>query len=220
MDIIEILFIIAIILIIAIIAVLLIPVKEKKQAINTYFKETNNSKYHVRRDKGLYGEYKCYEELKSFEDEGARFLFNLVIPTKNNTTEIDSIMIIHKGIFVIESKNRSGRIIGDENTKYWTQIFNRHTQNEMYNPYYQNRGHIKAVKNIIGNHYRYYSFIVFANDAVLDVKDSISTDEFVVKRHQLYEYIKDINDDFKDNYYLSDEEIEDIYNRLYEYTNH
>ena len=63
-----------------------------------------------------------YKYLKDFENQGAKFLFNIYIPKKGNeTTEIDVLMISSKGLFVFESKNYSGWIFGGDNQKYWYQ---------------------------------------------------------------------------------------------------
>ena len=50
-----------------------------------------------------------------------KVLRNIYVPKDNNeTSEIDVIFITQKGIFVIESKNYSGWIFGDEKSSYWT----------------------------------------------------------------------------------------------------
>ena len=48
-------------------------------------------------------------------------LQNIYIPKGNGTTtEVDLLFITRKGIFIIESKNFSGYIFGDENRAKWT----------------------------------------------------------------------------------------------------
>ena len=49
-----------------------------------------------------------------------KLLFNCYIPNRSGAkTELDIIMISTKGIYVIENKNYSGWIFGDEQSKNW-----------------------------------------------------------------------------------------------------
>ncbi len=91
---------------------------------------------------------------------------DIIVPGSNKTTQIDSIVISIYGIFVIECKNFSGYIYGNDKDKVWTQIV-RKTKNTFYNPLRQNYAHIKAIENIIGNKYNIYSIIVFSDKAIL-----------------------------------------------------
>ncbi|MCR4616649.1 MAG: NERD domain-containing protein [Lachnospiraceae bacterium] len=73
--------------------------------------------------KGKIGETKISYDLASLNLFGKSGLFfrNLYVPMRNGkTTEIDLVYITPKGLFVIESKNYSGYIFGNENQKYWT----------------------------------------------------------------------------------------------------
>ena len=73
---------------------------------------------------GTYGEALTAIELnwvKLFGKKGIT-LKNIYIPKEDGgTSEIDLLFITPKGIFVIESKNYSGWIFGDEYSQYWTQ---------------------------------------------------------------------------------------------------
>ncbi|EQF41323.1 TPA: NERD domain-containing protein [Clostridioides difficile] len=91
---------------------------------------------------------------------------DIIVPGSNKTTQIDSIVISMYGIFVIECKNFSGYIYGNDKDKVWTQIVGK-TKNTFYNPVRQNYAHIKAIENIIGNKYNIYSIIVFSDKATL-----------------------------------------------------
>ena len=64
------------------------------------------------RNAGQFGEYLIDYALQSNGIEGERVvLTNLYLPMKGKTTEIDLLMLHEKGIFVIESKYYSGRIL-------------------------------------------------------------------------------------------------------------
>lgn len=78
-----------------------------------------------------------------------KILRNLYIPYNGGTSEIDLIMLTEFGIYVIESKNYSGWIFGNENNKNWTVSYNRNTKEKLYNPIWQNNTHIKALTNYL-----------------------------------------------------------------------
>lgn len=71
-------------------------------------------------------------------------LNNLLFDTENGTTQIDHVIVSVYGIFVIETKNYSGWIFGDEHAKEWTQTIYR-SKHRFMNPIHQNFAHIKAV---------------------------------------------------------------------------
>ncbi len=160
--------------------------KKKKYEESTYFQITKIPFWHIGHDAGRYGEFLIYDYLKDMELEGARFLFNLYIPTYNNkTTEIDVVMITTQGIFVFESKNYSGWIFGTETQRKWTQSLHigyGDTQKEhFFNPIMQNEYHIKYLKNLLNTDTNFYSIVVFSNDCEFKniTRKSDSTAHFV-----------------------------------------
>ena len=105
-----------------IIIILVYAKRIKDYKDSTYYQVTKTPYLFVKRDLGKWGEYLTYKYLKKFENDGAKFLFNVYIPKENGeTTEIDVLMISKKGIFVFESKNYSGWIFGSEKQKSWYQ---------------------------------------------------------------------------------------------------
>ena len=69
---------------------------------------------------------------------------NLVIETTNGTTQIDHVYLSPYGLFVIETKNYTGWIFGDEHQKTWTQsIFGK--KHTFQNPIHQNYRHTQAL---------------------------------------------------------------------------
>lgn len=98
---------------------------------------------------GRYGEALTARELKLVDLFGrkGKILRNVYIPKDNGeTSEIDVLYITQKGIFVIESKNYSGWIFGDEKQGYWTAMLPNKEKNRFYNPIKQNRTHIKWLR--------------------------------------------------------------------------
>lgn len=73
-------------------------------------------------------------------------LDDILMPLKNGkTTQIDHIIFSPFGIFVIETKNMSGWIFGDENAPYWTQVLPNGRQFSFQNPLHQNRKHCRVI---------------------------------------------------------------------------
>ena len=104
------------------IIVLVCVIKYVGYVNSTYYKITKKPVLAMRTDVGSYGEYCIFKLLKSYESQGAKFLFNVYLPKgENETTEIDVLMICSQGIYVFESKNYSGWIFGNEKYKMWTQ---------------------------------------------------------------------------------------------------
>ena len=72
---------------------------------------------------GKYGEKLTERKLKkiNFFGRKGKIFKNIYIPKDNNeTSEVDLVYITKKGIFVIESKNYSGWIFGDNYSLNWT----------------------------------------------------------------------------------------------------
>ncbi len=188
----------------------------------TYYKITHNGYYKTRRDSGLRGEYRIFDKLKFYETTGARFLFNFYIPKGNDqTAEIDVLMIDKKGLFVFESKNYSGWIFGNEKYQNWTQTLpqgagRRAQKKKFFNPIMQNKGHISALKRIIGEDKVCHSIVVFSDDCEFKSVTLTSGTAIVVKRDilrfALNNYMQKKEDVF------TEEQIEKLYNQLYPYT--
>ena len=182
-----------------------------------YAKQTGVEYGRLRNDLGTYGEYLTYKALQKYESMGAKFLFNLYIPKSNGqTTEIDALMILPSGILVLESKNYSGWIFGNDKDKNWTQSLKGGTKNHFYNPVLQNQGHIKALRRYINDYnIPFYSAIVFSERCVLKSITVNTPDVAVIKREYLSGYVSQIANKSR---VLSDEKIVNLYNTLYPLT--
>lgn len=172
-------------------------------------------------DVGSYGEYLIYLNLKHLEHQGCKFLFNIYVPMKGeDSTEIDVLMICSKGIFVFESKNYSGWIFGNEKQKNWTQMLfkgNRKVKIPFYNPMTQNKTHINCLKKNLKKDIPYWSIITFSDRCELKNINWESEDIFVIHRCELIKTIKEVCNNIKEPI-LSPEEIDEIYEKLYPYT--
>ncbi len=187
----------------------------------SYYQITSFPLISVITDKGRLGEYMTYKQLKSYEKQGAKFLFNVYIPKENEeTTEIDIIMLCRKGIFVFESKNYSGWIFGSEWQKNWYQTLpvgrGKSRKESFYNPIMQNKSHIKHLKNLIGKNVSVWSIIVFSERCTLKNVNVTSNDIAVINRNQVLVAVSAALKNNTDS--LSDMEVIDAYNKLLPYT--
>lgn len=237
MDNIELIFILYIPVFIAVLIVVILIILEKRANYRnkkiyehnkklyeetSYYSITNIPYSQLNYDSGCNGEYLIYKALRGFEQEGAKFLFNLYIPTNNNkTTEIDVVMISSYGIFVFESKNYSGWIFGTESQKRWTQSlhvgYGGTKKEHFYNPIMQNEYHITCLSKLLENPFKYHSIIVFSDDCEFKkIVRNQNSGSYLVHRYRLYYTIHNIM--LSQSVVLSSEDILNVYNKLYPYS--
>ena len=137
---------------------------------SAYYRATGNSYRSVMGDTGRYGEYLTGKELAGL---GGRVFYNVYIPKREGTTEADIVMVHPSGVYVIESKNYSGRIYGGVEQPYWTQVLprgkgRRAEKERFFNPIMQNDLHVKYLKRYLGGDIPVYSYIVFSERCDLD----------------------------------------------------
>lgn len=195
---------------------------EREYKESAYYQITKHPYLSMKRDLGKHGEYLTYKQLKHYEADGAKFLFNIYIPKGNGeTTEIDVLMIYKKGLFVFESKNYSGWIFGDEKQKNWYQTLpsgrGRSHKESFFNPIMQNQTHIKHLKAFLGESIPTWSFIVFSERCTLKNVHVTSSDIRVVNRYDVVQMVDALcYHTAKET--LSEGFIERIYNKLYPYS--
>lgn len=145
-------------------------------------------------NKGNFGEYKIYTILEKIKGE-KQLLTNLYLPKEDgSTTEIYLVMITKLGFFVIESKNYSGWIFGNENSRNWTQSFPNKKRFSFFNPIWQNKGHIKVLQDTLClmDDSLMHSIIVFSNDCELKKITVKSSNVEIIKRNQMKKSLKKI----------------------------
>ena len=120
--------------------------------------------------KGYVGEQRIRKLLDSLGEDYTVFN-DIYVPKKDGkTTQIDHVLLSPYGIFVIETKNYTGWIFGQEQQKNWTQtIYNK--KSRFYNPIMQNNTHVKALKHYADTDVPMQSIIVFSNAATLKFKE-------------------------------------------------
>lgn len=115
--------------------------------------------------KGIRGEMKVSRIIKRIAKKHDGKVINDVIiqdPESGLTSQIDHILFLRTGIYVIETKNYAGRIYGEAKGQKWTQVLKYgKVKNALYNPLMQNYTHIKRLRNVIGINKGIISCVVF-----------------------------------------------------------
>lgn len=83
--------------------------------------------------------------------EGEKYVINnLMLVDNGKSSQIDHVLINQNGVFVIETKNYSGRIYGNESQQEWTQVLSYgRVKNKLYNPVKQNATHVYRLKKLL-----------------------------------------------------------------------
>lgn len=155
------------------------------------------------RSKGSVGEKRVAKELKRLPKE-YHVLNDVILETRNGTTQIDHIVISPNAVFVIETKNYTGWIFGKEQDKEWLQTIahyeNRYGETvertKFLNPIRQNYGHAKAVEALVRRRHEKLPIIpivVFVGDAVFRNLQCTSN---VLHLYELTEVIRDYRRQF------------------------
>lgn len=92
---------------------------------------------------------------------------DIMIPGKNQTAQIDNGLITPYGIFVIETKNYSGEVLGGENDIMWAHSYAGGRKTGTFlNPVMQNKGHIDALKALLKEypHVPIFNIVAFSDN--------------------------------------------------------
>ncbi|MDB6354184.1 nuclease-related domain-containing protein [Trichococcus sp. K1Tr] len=193
-----------------------IPPNQGRFKSSGYKDASGHSLFETILDPGRNGEFLIYSCLERFGEEH-KLLTNVYLPKEDGTTtEIDLIMITATGIYVFESKNYSGWIFGDENTKFWTQSLKGWKKYRFYNPIWQNKKHISALQKHLrlGNDV-FRSYIVFSERCELKKMFVHSPEVKVMNRNVLFREVEDDMAQLPDR--LSIFEINQIHSELSKY---
>ena len=137
-----------------------------------------------KRLKGDIGESRVAWVLKDLDPEkyivlnDILFQRNAVRENELATTQIDHVVVSVYGIFVIETKNYSGKIYGNENSPKWQQYVGKQKYYFM-NPLRQNYAHTKVLSEllysqastigIVGADFNIYPIVAFTGSAELKI---------------------------------------------------
>ena len=161
--------------------------------------------------RGKIGELKISLLLKSITKKYKGLVINdvIILDENNKSSQIDHVLFHTSGIYVIETKNYSGRIYGSEKQKEWTQVLaygNR--KNKLYNPLFQNYTHLVRLEKVFGNIKTLNSCVVFVKGNIHYIDANNVYTPYSLKRFIL--------DNINYNIY-TENEINDLYNKLLEY---
>ena len=156
--------------------------------------------------KGRRGEKLVAKYLKSLNEDEYNVINDLMVKTERGSSQIDHIIVSIYGVFVIETKNYQGWIIGNEFDDYWKQVIYK-KKSKFRNPIKQNYGHIKALEEKLSMHkdINYIPIVAFTSNATLKV----NTKSTVIHTRDLLSEIKKYN-----KRTLEIWQVNDIYNRL------
>ena len=156
---------------------------------------------------GREGERKVARKLRWLNHKKYHVYNNILLPNGNRTSQMDHVIVSRYGIFLLETKNYNGRIIGSERSEYWTQYLWGHKE-QLRNPLRQNYGHVLALRALLS---RYKSIVIFPivvfsqrAQLVLDLEEGE-----VVYVNRLLRHIKR-----HQTRVLTDEEVEKICRKL------
>lgn len=153
--------------------------------------------------KGIEGEKIIKNLLKKMPKEYV-VLNDLLIKYRDRASQIDHIVLSHKGIFVIETKNYSGKIYGDTYSKYWIQKL-KGRKRTFYSPILQNKTHVNAVKSLLKTYddIPIYSIVVFCGKCNIN---NVKSNGNVIYGNKIRRYIKG----FKSDIFIESEQIMNI----------
>lgn len=152
--------------------------------------------------KGAYGEWLVKVKLGGLDKNKYTVVNDVYLSSASGNTktaQVDHIIVSTYGIFVIETKNYSGKIIGSNTSAQWTQYFGR-KKFKLYNPLRQNYGHVKSVEKWLDcqgiTGLPVIPLVVFAGDAKLkgvskDKVVNVGRLNMVIKEHSKAEIISE-----------------------------
>lgn len=140
--------------------------------------------------KGYFGEKSVALFLSRLDSSKYKTINNIMLQTGKGTSQIDHVIVSSYGIFVIETKNYKGWIVGNEFDDYWTQVIYKRKE-KLRNPIKQNYGHIQALKGVLNDYPDINYILIVAFTKRADLKVNVKTD--VVYTVNLLKTIKKYN---------------------------
>lgn len=99
---------------------------EIKKPAETY-KQPAQSQYEIitpQKAAGIEGEWIAEHRIRSIIRDDDHYYLNLQINFDGSRAELDNLIVNHNGVFVIEVKNYSGILFGEEDDEWWKRIKN------------------------------------------------------------------------------------------------
>lgn len=161
------------------------------------------------RFRGWVGEFRVNLRARfALDRKTYRRLANITLPTEDDASQIDHIIVSKFGIFVVETKNMKGRISGQERDAEWTQQIYKQAH-RFQNPLIQHDRHTKVLEEILGlMPHRVFSVIVFVGGSTLQTP----MPENVTRIRGYNDYIKS-----KTEPLFGEFEVDDLINKIEAY---
>lgn len=140
------------------------------------------------------GEFHVKNELKKLPNDKYLVLNDIMIEVDGKTSQIDHVVVSEFGIFVIETKQYNGYIVGNEYDKKWKQ------NNKFYinNPIHQNYGHVKALQNLLKlDEKKFIPIVCIPSTAKLKIN---TTKSYVLHIYELNKTILSYKESVIENY--------------------
>ncbi|MBD3276413.1 MAG: NERD domain-containing protein [Candidatus Marinimicrobia bacterium] len=158
--------------------------------------------------RGFFGEIQVRFLLALLPNKKYTKINNIILPSGNGSTEIDHIILSLNGIFVIETKNRSGWIYGSKNSANWTQTFENGRKFQFQNPLRQNYKHTETVIDLLNiSEENVHSLVAFSGKAKFKTKLPAN----VLTYKQIPSYIKSFHQKV-----FTQDQVEEFFNKLEE----
>jgi hypothetical protein len=156
--------------------------------------------------KGYLGEKSVAFFLSGLDESRYKVINNIMLQAGDKTSQIDHVIVSNYGIFVVETKNYKGWIIGNEFDDYWKQVIYKRKE-KLRNPIKQNFGHIQVLKEHLSEFpdINYISIVAFTTNCDLKVSSKTEVIYTVRLKRTIEKYINET---------ISDSEKDHIYNKL------
>lgn len=151
---------------------------------------------------GRIGEHKVDRALREALDASEyRIYSDVMLPSLDGTTQIDHVVVSCLGVFVIETKNFRGLVVGSPRSTQWSQRRGRRSY-PFQNPIRQNYRHVKAIESALGLDARIViPIVVFAghcrlHPAIADHVVLIDALVPTIRRHERQQFSPAERDEF------------------------
>lgn len=205
--------------IIAAVAVLAFAVfKLTKYLLSGYYKSTKDSYFKVlfNKEKSFrYSVYKCFNKQLNGT---VRCICDIYMPKVDGTTaKADMILISETGVWVIDAKKISGKVVGNESGETWDHIAKGKTT-QIPNPAVWNKLYSKWLHSFAKDypHTAYFSFIIRGNGCNVKEITIKNNDASVIRRSELKKEI--MRTLARVGTSLAGSEIDIVYNQFKELT--
>lgn len=142
-----------------------------------------------------------------FDNDEHYLINNLYIIINDKSYQLDHVLIYSRGIFVIETKNIKGKIIGDYDSPKWV-VINHNRKYYINNPIKQNHIHEVALNELLEYKYPIIPITVFIHS-----NKPSNIDNSIVNLEELKDYIKSYTNEMS----LDSNTMQDIYTFLTTY---